>query len=249
MKILLNYFVILGILLVNSLFAVNKTGDISVPMAKNARHTIMPFIGYQILDGEQMGFSFSYEVFDPVGLVLVSVNDEDHYESNSKSPEMGLIYRYQTPINMFSIEAGLSLIHDAKNYTRSYLVNFGAYSQAGQVFISHRNTMISSLSFKIDVPTGVKFLSSSIIIGTGYGKRNISGNLDFDYYNRVLNITDSEELLMSRFGLETSIWNKDNFLLKGSIYYSQMMPLDERNDPFGGIGWSFGFFPIWSERR
>ncbi len=249
MNISIKLFIITGFLIVNNLQAANNPGSVSVPMAKNARHTIMPFIGYQILEGEQMGYEFSYEVFDPVSNELVSVSDDDQYEHDSKSPEMGVIYRYQTPLNSLSIEAGISLMHDADNYRRSYLIDFGAYSQTGEILISHKNTMISSLAFIIDIPTGIKFLSSNIIIGGGYGKRKISGNLDFEYYNRYLNITDSAELLMTRFGLETSLWHKDNFLLKGSIYYSQMMPLDERNDPFGGIGWRFGFFPIWSERR
>ena len=98
--------------------------------------------------------------------------------------------------------------------------------------------------------TGLNFITSSLIIGGGYGKRDIKGELDRELTQvGVFKVTDSEELLMTRVGFEAALWNKDNFLMKGSLYYSHMSPLDDRNDAFGGIGWSFGFFPIWSEIR
>jgi len=249
LKTFTNFYIIVCIIFAGSLQAAPNSDLTTMPLAKGARHTLMPFVGYQILEGEQMGFKFSVEVFDPVSFVLVTVNEDRQFEHDSKSPEMGLIYRYQTPIRMLKVEAGISLIQDAENYSRSYIIDFGEYTQSGKINISHRNTLVSSLSLVFDIPMGMDGLSSSIFIGSGYGKRSITGNLDREFVENNLTITDSDELIMARVGLETALWNKENFLLKGSIYYTQMTPMDGRNDQFGGIGWSFGFFPIWSERR
>ena len=250
MKTVTTIIIAVGLLIVNDVSALDPTGSESLPMARDARHTIMPFIGYQILDGEQMRFKLSDSFFDPVSLTFFSVDEDQQFETNAKSPEIGIIYRYKTPLNMLMMEAGVSLIHDAENYKRSYIIQFRDYTDSGSIIINHKNTMVYSLAMIVSVPTGLRWLTSNLSVGGGYAKRDINASLGFEPGpNTSFEISDSKELLMTRIGLEFALWNKEKFLTKGSIYYSNMSPLDDRNDAFGGIGWSFGFFPIWSAAR
>jgi len=213
---------------------------------RGAKHMIIPFIGYQTLDGEEVGYIYSDIFYDFLNDTLVDIEAAGSGERNVYVPELGITYRYM-PADLLTAELSLSAIHDQDKleYQIHYEVN--EISEKSRISVQRKNTIFTSLSLIVNFRTNVNWLAPSIRLSGGYAWREIS--VKTHGYRDHASVSDANEFYIVRGGIDLSIWSNNNFLIEGSLYYTQFIPTDSDVDPFGGIGWRIGVFPIWSAKR
>ncbi len=220
-----------------------------IPETKNARHMIVPFLGYQELNNEQIGYSYSRTYYTRLDSFPIHIEKLD--ERSLNVPELGVAYRYSSPLRILKVELSISGIHDQVNF--KYPVSFAAgsegYNIKSNVFVSRTNTVVGGMGMLVELPPyNLKWFSPSLRVGGGYAWRDIS--VDGEYAWEEVDAPDADTIYMLRAGLDFTFWNKDNqFLIEGSGYYTHFIPANDELDPFSGLGWRISVFPLWGGNR
>jgi len=231
---------------VNAVEDADAKSEITSP--KQARHLFIPFVGYQTLDGEDVGFFYSTIYYERNGSNIDSfyVDRSGSDERNVTSPEIGIAYRYM-PMDMIFAEVSLSTIHDKTNFEYPVRYEQQGYTVRRQVKIERKQTSISTVSLIFNAPEFWDWLKLSLKVSGGYAWRQaeIKDVLD----REIIGVTDSKEAYVARGGLDLSYWSGKNFLLETSLYYTSFIPTSGENANFGGLGWKVSVFPIWAGVR
>ncbi|MDP8229118.1 MAG: hypothetical protein P9M15_06670 [Candidatus Electryoneaceae bacterium] len=243
MKKLLQIIVIL-LILVSHIAAT----EISDPNVRDAQHLILPFLGYQILDGEQLGYSFSTVIPSELwGDTTISASGT--YTHDTKTPVLGITYRYR-PIPNFFTELSIASFLDGQSFTYPAEYSYRGYSQIVDITVSRSNTAFVGLDVVGVIPIPLKWFSVNGRVGGGYAWRDVKVKLDEQYAALASSVEsiDAKRMYLVRGGLDFSLWKSNLLMLQGSITYSQFIPTDSDLDSFGGLGWQISIFPIWSGR-
>ncbi len=236
------------IILLLAQFAI--AADADIPGSNGARHMILPYVGYQTLDGEEIGYDYSYQYYDDIFNGFHNVDTSGTLERNTNAAVLGLLYRY-TPSSLYYGEFSLYTIHDGKNLDHNirYILDYGGfnYTQRTTVEVTRSHTKVAEMNFALTPPTSLNWLTIAIRIGGGYAWREIKHTSKFE--NEVVSIPDSDAMYVIKGGLNLTVWSKKNFIIEGSMFYSNFFDVDGNNDPFGGLGWRVSLFPIWSFGR
>lgn len=223
--------------------------EVDVPGSLGARHMILPFVGYQALDGEEIGYQYSDKYYDPIFDTYNEIEITGTNERNTNAAVLGLLYRY-TPSTLFFGELSLYSIHDGKNlthnirYTRDEEID---YTYRTFVKVSRSHTRVAEFNLALTPPTTLKWLSAAIRIGGGYAWREITSTTGSQ--SETVIIPDSDSIYLVKGGINLTFWSKKNFIIEGSVFYTNFYDASGDNDPFGGLGWRISLFPIWSFGR
>ncbi|MBT3232431.1 MAG: hypothetical protein HN356_06400 [Calditrichaeota bacterium] len=228
--------------------AENTDANAEITSPKQARHLIIPFIGYQTLDGEEVGYTYSTTYFERVGNSIDSfyVERNGSSERNVTIPELGISYRYM-PLDLLHAELSLSTIHDKVHLEYPVRYEQQGYTVRRQVLVERKQTSLSTMSLILNIPDVWDWLRSSLKVSGGYAWRVI--DYEAGQGREAIGVTDSKELYVARAGLDLSYWSGKNFLLETSISYSAFIPTSGENASFGGLGWRISVFPIWNGVR
>ncbi|MBC8465987.1 hypothetical protein H8D57_03080, partial [bacterium] len=184
--------------------------------ARTSQHLIMPFIGYQTLNGEKTGFNYSFGYIDYFETSIDTVDRIGEYERDIYTPELGIVYKYN-PIDLLSLELSLSTVHDKVSIRYPIIFESRGFNNKEIISISRRNTMISSLTVLLNLPSPVKTMKPSIRFGGGYAFRDITMDNPGYYLDEKIEAIDAKELYVYRAGIDLSIWSKSNFIIEGSL--------------------------------
>jgi len=228
--------------------AEDTDANVEITSPKQARHLFIPFIGYQTLDGEEVGYFYSTTYYERVGSTIDSfyVARSGSAERNVTSPELGITYRYM-PLSLLYAELSLSTIHDKTLLEYPVRYEQQGYTVRRQVNVERKQTSIATMSMILNIPDVWDWLRSSLKVSGGYAWRAIE--FEDGQGREAMGVTDSKELYVARAGLDLSYWSGKNFLLETSISYSAFIPTSGENATFGGLGWRVSVFPIWSGVR
>jgi len=203
---------------------------------------IIPFIGYQQMNGEKIGFEYHDDYFDYISGTTVEVSDNGSRELDINVPELGISYRYK-PHKLFNGELTLSYIMDKEIVEYSAYFEVFGYAVTQRLEVTRKNTLLTNASFIFNFPTKSDRWKPSLKLGGGYATRNIT--MSGQSQDKVI-IPDAENMYVARGALEISFWKNKNFLIDGSIHYTMFIPTDSDLDSFNGIGWRVSIFPMWS---
>ncbi len=221
--------------------------------SRRSRFLFMPLLGYQSMDGEQIGFNydFLYE-WSYGGLdTIFTASGTKNSERNVRAPMFGLMYRFR-PNYQLNCDATLAIIHDGTSNKYRIDVSYFGRTIPYDVTISRGNTILGMLELGYNIPLpaslmgiNMKWLGLSVSGGLGYALRSVKVYND----NQSLLTIDhknSESMLSLRFGGDLTLWRQDQLVILGSLFYTRFIPSDSDIDSFGGVGWRMAIFPIWS---
>ena len=235
--------------LVASVHAIENSDTSNVITSpKQARHLIIPFIGYQALNGEEVGYFYSRDYLDPNGASYDSVHVErsGSAERNVTSPELGIVYRYM-PMDLIQAELSMSMIHDKTHFEYPVRYERRGYTERRQVNVERKQTVLSTMSLIVNVPDVWDWLKTSFKLTGGYAWREFV--IEEGWTQEISGVTDSKEMYVGRAGVDLSYWAGKSFLMETSIYYTAFIPTTGDNAIFGGVGWKVSVFPFWSGVR
>ena len=214
-----------------------------MPGASHSKHIILPFLGYQTLDGEKIGYNYSVLSYDFFTDTLVTVELEGSEVRNVTVPVLGLAYRY-IPSNLFYTEFSLAAIHDGENI--KYLVRYdqSGFTTRSTISVTRRNTIVAGLDLVLTPKLVSDWLKTNFRVGGGYAWRKITSRPS--RVTETISITDAEDMFVIRGGIDLALWRNNNFLIESAFFYSSYIPTDGDNDTFGGFGWKVSVFPAWS---
>jgi len=221
--------------------------------SRRSRFLFLPFLGYQSMDGEQIGFNYDfYQEINFGGLdTIATASGVENSERNVRAPIFGLMYRFR-PNYQLNCDATLAIIHDGtSNKHRIDILLFG-FTTPLDVSISRGNTVLGMLELGYNIPLpgsligfNMKWLGLSVSGGLGYAFRSVKVHNAYQNY-LTIDHKNSERMLSMRFNGDLTLWRQDQLVIMGSLFYTQFIPSDSDIDPFGGIGWRIAVFPIWS---
>ncbi len=221
--------------------------------SRRSRFLFLPLLGYQSMDGEQIGFNYNfYQEVSSFGMDTISTaSGTENRERNVRVPMFGLMYRFR-PNYQLNCDATLAIIHDGTSNKYRIDILFFKRTTSLEVRISRGNTVLGMLELGYNIPlpgslmgVNMKWLGLSVSGGLGYALRSIKVHND---YQNVLTINhkNSESMLSMRFSGDLTLWRQDQLVIMGSLFYTRFIPSDSDIDPFGGVGWRMAVFPIWS---
>lgn len=241
-KIILIVLIIAG----SNLYAADKPEAAFELGSRDARHMVMPFVGYQNLEAEQVGFSYEYDWIDNLERDTTHIAQTGDFERTKGVPELGLIYRYR-PMEMLSLECTFSLLLTKENIEHPISYEFRDYTPTSFVLAERSATKSFSAGVIFNIPTGISWMTPSVHLNGGYAWRNV--NVKTRFTTEEGSVKDTESMYSVRAGLDVTIWSAKNFLLETSVYYTTYLDTKGDVDPFGGLGWRVGVFPLWSSSR
>ena len=233
------------ILLISVLSGLILPGWARAEGAKDARHLLLPFIGYQFMNGEQVGAGYNYTQRDPYNPDTLLVYSGSYAgERSVKSPVFGLLYRYRFN-DQIHFEGSLAIVNDGKTLKYPVAIQYYNFNVTrSEVTVQRRNTAMASAGASYDLPIPKEWLGATVRAGVGYAWRKIKVKSSLP--NAILNATDAERMLTARAGIDVTFWSQSFLVLQGGVSYTRFMPTNGV-DPFGGTGWQFSVFPVWSE--
>lgn len=243
---------VLLVLLAAAAPALATEGEL-MPGARNAQHVILPFVGYQYLNGEQRGVDWRFDyVTGGYGLPdsILHFEASPRAERDIKTPVLGLMYRYRFHGD-FQVEAAASLLQDRALFTYPVVTDYFGYQFSDSIKVQRRNTTTLTAAACYAFRTPYSWLSGALNFGGGRAWRSIEASWDDGGYSdayRSFTLLDADQMWVLKGGVDLSFWSGDNLLLQGGLSYTNYFPVDSKLDPFGGIGWRFSVFPIWSAR-
>ncbi len=215
--------------------------DKESPSMRNSRHVIMPFVGYQMMNGEQVGYDYeSYLIFPDT-----TISESRRVDRDSQYPVVGAAYRYNFKPPFFA-ELSLGVILNGETITHAGSYTIWTFPVRFNIATSRSNTYIAAISGAGSFNLPVKWLTADVHAGVGYAWRDINVNPSLEFMKPDIKIVDTEQMLQVNGGFSLNLWRNDLISLKGGLHYTQYLPLDSDIDPFGGIGWQFSLFPVWS---
>ncbi|MBM3328811.1 MAG: hypothetical protein FJY67_04950 [Calditrichaeota bacterium] len=242
------------VVLLSAMPVMAATGD-TIPMeARQARHLIVPFIGYQIQEDEMIGAGFELSQSSPL-FPDTTFHWSGHYSATneSRTPALGLSYRYRILDPLF-IEATFGVIQDQKKFTYKAVLPVYDFAARYTIEVDRGNTTFLSAGGAYQLPTGLGWLGAGIKAHIGYAWRTVktskggTTNQGGTVTTANFYADDAESMLSVGGGLEGTLWRGDLLLVRAGINYTQFLPQNGPGDPFGGIGWQVGLFPIWGGR-
>lgn len=221
----------------------------TIPFARDSRHMLIPFVGFQYLNDLQAGYRFQ-TFYTEIGDTTVHYVNKSFQETrDDKGSVLGIIYRYNFHPKV-SLEASLASVHNGGGET--FLVrydavyDFGTFVQRTKVNVTRDNLIYGSLESAVALPVQLKWLSVGVRLGTGYAVRDVkfTPTRPFDEVGGL----EPTDMLLMRGGIEFTAWRGKNFICQGSLIYTTFQPTDSQYESFGGLGWSLAVFPFWSGR-
>jgi hypothetical protein len=234
------------ILLISVLSGLILPGWLRAEGAKDARHLLLPYIGYQFMNGEQVGASFYYSTrdsYNPDTLLVYSGSYAG--ERSVKSPVFGLLYRYRFN-DRIHFEGSLATANDGKTLKYPVAIQYYNFNVISwELTVQRRNTVMASAGASYDLPIPKEWLGATLRAGVGYAWRKVKVKSSLP--DATLNFSDAERMLTAKAGIDVTFWSQSFLVLQGGVSYTRFMPTKSGVDPFGGIGWQFSVFPVWSE--
>lgn len=216
--------------------------------ARYSRHLILPFLGYQSMNGEKTSFgyftSFTFQHPD----TTFTFQDDIPGERDVRAPSFGLTYRLRLS-HQLNLDASFAVIHDGITQQYDAKVTTYGYTVLYPLYLRRSNTMITTFGagYNVPLPKQLQFLGINVWGSAGFAWRNIevTNNNDIDI---TTSHTTANRMMVGRIGAEAMLWNGNMMMLMGSVFYGQFIPTDSDIDPFGGIGWSLALFPMWIDQ-
>lgn len=242
---------IVGLLFISLRSSYAQKKRVEVPKARNARHIVMPFLGYQTYSGEELSASFDLTQtsrFFPG--TIFSWRREFTGQQDIRTPAVGLLYRYRLLPN-WGIEATAGVLHSKKTFLYSTNLNVFDFTQRFTMTVAHGNTTFGTVYGCYLPPEPAPWISLSFKGGGGFAWRSITtsqGGESFQAgtYTRIVYSTDdAKQMALATLGIDATLWGGEVLLMKIGVHYVQFFPVGSKGSPFGGIGWSVGFFPMW----
>jgi len=221
--------------------------------SRNSRHLLLPMMGYQTMDSEQMEFSYQ-AVFNVHFGGLDTTFYADSSISRERSvdkPMFGLIYRFRLT-HQLDFDFTFAVIQDGESQSYTSVIDLWGYKQTEQMSVSRGNTSFGALDVGYNLPVPLKFLGLSVNGGVGYAWRRIKENNNKTIsdvggtYTLTTSHKDADSMYMLRGGASFSLWKQNEMIVIGSVFYTRFIPTVSDIDPFGGIGWRIMIFPVWS---
>lgn len=221
--------------------------------SRRSRFLFLPLLGYQSLDGEQIGFNYNYyEEINFGGMdTIATASGTENSERNVRAPMFGLMYRFR-PNYQLNCDATLAIIHDGTSNKHRIDISFFGFTTPLEASISRGNTVFGMLELGYNIPLpaslmgiNMKWLGLSVSGGLGYALRSVKVHNDYQDY-LTIDHKNSESMLSMRFSGDLTLWRQDQLVIMGSLFYTRFIPSDGDIDPFGGVGWRMAVFPIWS---
>jgi len=221
--------------------------------SRQSRHLIMPMMGYQALNSENMSFTYNAAFhlhFSGIDTVFYTSGTYNR-ERNVNEPVFGLVYRFR-PSYQFNLDLSLGVIHDGGSQIYEAIIDLWGYKTVEKLSISRSNTTFGTADIGYNLPIPIKFLGLSVSGGIGYAWREVKSKNDryeednLGTYTLTTSHLDAESIYLLRAGVDLSLWKSNQMVVMGSVFYTHFMPTDDAIDPFGGIGWKLMIFPIWS---
>jgi len=217
--------------------------------ARTARHTILPFVGYQTLHGEHSELNYDISVVDPsLPDTVFPFSGSFGAKHNSEPPALGLAYRYQ-PIDRLQFELALTVFQNGSDYKYPLVLDFYGFRRRSDITVHRTNLTNLGADAMYAFNTQVKWLTGGVRLGIGYAWRDITYSWQLKNTPGVVHtfrISDSDRILTIKGGFDFWLWSGNNLLVQGGLNYTQFLPQRGDSHPFGGIGWRMGVFPIWS---
>ncbi len=239
-------FVILALTLsfASSAFA----ADDENPNMRQSRHVIMPFIGYQVLNGEQVGYE--YESYVPQYLFFsdTTISASRKIERDSHSPVIGAAYRYNFMPPFFA-ELSLGVMLNGETIVHAGSYEIWTYPVRFNIGSSRSNTYVAAVSGAGSFNLPLKWLTADVHGGVGYAWREIKVNPSLEFMKPDIELYDTAQMLRVNGGFNLNLWRGDIIAITGGLQYTHFIPLDTGIDSFGGMGWQFSLFPVWSNIR
>lgn len=245
MRAFLASLLIIGVLLCASQ-SLAQAPALVVPGVKGARHVILPYIGYQMINGEKVGYKYSDLYFDYVTNLLATKDTSYSSESDDSTPELGLSYRYLAS-DLVTVEVMLSVLENKTDLEYPVTYNASYYTQRSKVSISKGNTVKLAGGALFNLPSPIKWLSPTARLAVGYAWRDV--NVKSSRRTETVSTYAAADMYVIQGGVDVSVWSKENMLIEGSLFYTHYIPTDSDIDAFGGLGWGIRVFPIWSNSR
>lgn len=225
-----------------------------VSSAREARHLLTPFIGYQILNGEEVGANFTLTQTSPFFPDTVfSWSQLMTGERSAKAPALGFAYRYfANPIIGFEATAGV--IHDQTTLNYPAALDVFGFTQRWDVNVMRQNTAFLTAGGFYLLPKLRNWLDISLKASIGYAQRSITTNrggttiASGTVTTTTFDFDDTEKMLSWSAGADFTLWRGDLLLLRGGLMWTQYSPIGADVSKFGGLGWQINLFPFWSGR-
>jgi len=215
--------------------------------ARESRFLILPYLGYQAMDGENVGYAFTarlHHIYFPDSITYISGSGSG--ERSINAPVFGLAYRY-CHNKLFHCELALAIIHDGTTlkYPISYYDEYERSRQC-ELTVERKNSLLGSLDLVYTLPAPVRWFDIGIRAGGGYAWRRIKVRTSSFAVDGSSD--DAKGMILSRAGIDLTFWKDKQLVFQGSLFYIHFIPTNTEVDPFGGLGWRMSFFPIWSSR-
>lgn len=221
-----------------------------VPLnVREARHSIIPFLGYQATYGDQAGLDYSLQVEDPnfPGEVFGS-SYSSHWKFDRKSPVVGLQYRYRIT-DAISADATVTFFQDRQSRKATSSISAYGYSLAKPIFVLRGNTTAWTIGGSYRLSTPLEWLNADLHGAIGFAYRSLSHRWEWEDtqgYNAVATVTDPTDIFVVRLGADANLWKSDFLVLQGALDYWLYFPNGSGNSSYSGVGYRFGIFPLWS---
>lgn len=221
--------------------------------SKQARHTLLPIVGYQYLNGEQRGIDWNLDFHtgensgfpDSVFHYSGSYRDEDDFSP----PALGLLYRFRYNERLLFQASGV-VLQDRKNFSYPMFYQFFGFTARTRIEVERRNTSWLNCGAAYEFNTPLKWLTGLAQIDLGYAFRDIirqRNDLENDNSSSFnVKIVEDDKMFSLRGGVDMTIWRQENLILQLGVSYAQFFPIENDVDSFGGFGWRFSVFPVWS---
>jgi len=225
--------------------------DFEIGSSRSARHTILPIVGYQYQNGVQTGLDWDV-TFQTTG--EFGFEDSTFHHSGSfrntddlEPPILGLLYRYRLNEKML-LQGSAIVIQDRSRREYPVTFEFFGFTQRHQFSIERRNSNWLNAGGAYEFDTPLNWLSGIAQLDLGMAFREIrrESTMMVDAYE--LKLVEDEKLFTVRGGVDMTLWKDDNLIMQFGFNYAQFIPMETDADPYGGLGWRFSVFPVWSDR-
>lgn len=226
--------------------------DLDIGNPRLAKHTLLPIVGYQYLNGQQRGvdWDMTFRTYQQDGFAdsTFYYNGKFRGEDDLEPPVLGLLYRYRFD-EMIVLQASAVVIQDRARFVYPLTLDFFGFTRRDEIVVERGNTSWLNIGAAYDFKTPLTWITGLAQVDVGFATRNIQRHnaiAEGQGADIKVTILEDENMFTVRGGLDFTLWKNDNLILQGGLNYSQFFPIETEVDPFGGLGWRFSVFPVWS---
>lgn len=226
--------------------------DLDIGNSRLAKHTLLPIVGYQYLNGEQRGIDWDLSFRTDQGFGYA---DSTFYYDGSfrgsedlEPPTLGLLYRYRYDDKIL-FQGSAVVVQDRARFTYPLILEFFGFTQRDQIVIERSNTTWLNVGGGYEFKTPLSWITGLAQLDLGYAFREVKRDRavsERQGSSLKVKILEDENMFTVRGGVDLTLWKNNNLLLQGGLSYAQFFPMESEADPFGGFGWRFSVFPVWS---